>query len=918
MTTTLASHLKKNLVPLLLTLAVSQAYAADIVYTGVDGASGLIGAAPGQHGGAGGAGGPLSAALGQAQAALTLTLYGGAGGDGGAGGARSETIFAGNGGAGGFGGSASGAIATSTSAAFDTVVAALVYGGRGGIGGVPGGLAEMLDNGEIYGPFNPIYGASGAGGNGGAASSSASAIVGGAASVDVTALAVGGAGGSFAGPQGVSGAGGGASATAYGQSDTGKVRVRAEARGGDGGEPTAFLGSGGGLAADVEQLNAVAGRTGGDLTLVQRAVAGRAGASGVADPYNPVPPDGVRSANARSALTLSDATAASVTAHVSAVGGDGSLALNFSYAGGNGSALLDLTSSAAGAVVDGTVEAFGGIGSSYVGGGNGGMADAVAVLTGLADVRGSVAAYGGSGGPSTFGGNGGDASAALTISAGGMARGSAWATGGQTGAESNYYLPSNGRADAVVVLVGAGAQGAATAEGSSATSRLTARTSGALAVDVSASARGYSDAGVVVVSGVGPGAAGTASVKARVDVSSYDSTGSAPATATLDVLASGDIDGVSQARSGDALWGWYGSPPSVGAVASSARGVTSGNHAVAISAIARAGQTGFIEGIPMTSGGASATAFGQSGRGVVNVSAEARASGGTRVYQWNAYGAATASATAVNLARGGRGSARATAWGGDAQALATASGVGAGGAVRVSGAAGPVLGDWPASTQFSVTSKASGANYYDADGFRLAGHGGAGQVVVSNASAGPDTAGDIAGLGPVVTAAMTSVAGVGMQAFSSDAAALVTDWWMPAPARLTASGQFGFDGVAGQHLLLGFVSASFADGFDTLELSITNNGVGLFSRLFTSADDAMLFFNDHVLDLGLFGAGAQDVRVSSTYSYFQPGAFAFNYVVGSGAGVSPVPEPSSWLMLALGLGTLVLVARRRAAPSTRA
>ena len=107
------------------------------------------------------------------------------------------------------------------------------------------------------------------------------------------------------------------------------------------------------------------------------------------------------------------------------------------------------------------------------------------------------------------------------------------------------------------------------------------------------------------------------------------------------------------------------------------------------------------------------------------------------------------------------------------------------------------------------------------------------------------------------------------------------------------------------------MSASFADGFDTLELSITNNGVGLFSRLFTSADDAMLFLNDNVLDFGLFGAGAQDVRVSSTYSYFKPGAFAFNYVVGTGAALAPLPEPSSWLMLALGLGTLVLVARRR-------
>ena len=165
---TLPTSLKNKLLPLLLTLAVNQAYAAGIVYTGIDGASGLIGTAPGQHGGAGV---PLSAALGQAQAALTLTLYGGVGGQG---------------------RSANGAIATSTSAALDTVVAALFYGGRGGVGGAAGGLAEMTDNGDIWGPFNPIYGASGVGGNGGVATSWASATVGSAASVSVGALAVGG------------------------------------------------------------------------------------------------------------------------------------------------------------------------------------------------------------------------------------------------------------------------------------------------------------------------------------------------------------------------------------------------------------------------------------------------------------------------------------------------------------------------------------------------------------------------------------------------------------------------------------------------------------------------------------------------------------------------------------------------------
>jgi hypothetical protein len=127
---------------------------------------------------------------------------------------------------------------------------------------------------------------------------------------------------------------------------------------------------------------------------------------------------------------------------------------------------------------------------------------------------------------------------------------------------------------------------------------------------------------------------------------------------------------------------------------------------------------------------------------------------------------------------------------------------------------------------------------------------------------------------------------------------------------LGAAGQFEFLAGGGEHLLVGLMSSSLTGNFSTLELSITNNGVALFSQLFTSAGDASLFFHDRVLDLGILGGGMQDVRITSQYGYLAPGAFAFSYAVGTSA-ASAVPETSTWLMLVLGLGVMVAGARAR-------
>lgn len=920
----LPRHLAFNLAPLLLSLAVSQSYATEILIVGQDGFSGRSATTFGANGGDGGAAPDLFHALAQTppDRVLSLTVRGGAGGAGGQGGAYDGGVDGSNGGGGGRGGhGGSGALATgrasSTADVLDLVVRSLVFGGAGGASGNGGGVcaapssyADCVANGMPFGA-----GASGAAGEGGAAFSEARALTGGAGNIDVSAYARGGnAGGvdySYAKPGLTTANGGGADSRAYGQSDTGSVRVAAEAYGGH-----ASIGGNGG---SVELNNAVAGSTRGELTLFQRAVGGDAGSGLVDGEFRPVPVPAA-SGDAVSRLSLTDAAASALTAHVSAVGGNAGVG---EVRGGAAFAGLTLASTRDGAALNGVVEASGGTGGGLYNspGGVGGAADAAAHLTGRGNVTGSATATGGVGGRSydgfSAGVGGGNASATLTLEGAGLATGGAAAYGGKPGASDTFYwdAPREGNSSAALSLAGAGALGTAYAEGDSAGGAVSSRTSGALAVNVGATARsrnGEAVARVDVASGVGAVLGGYGNVTARASAASIsgDAYGnfSGAVTSQLDVRASGAIDAISEARSGDTRSGQ--SPYNFSGVAgSSARGVTTGNHAVSLRAFAQAGASQFVEPGGASSSGASATAFGQSGRGAVDVSAEARASDGAFVNEYDSYGRVSAAATAINLERGGRGAAHAVVWGGSGDVLASASGIGRDGrALRVGATATSLMQGW----RRALDGSAVASNYFEASAFQLATASGTGALMVSNVGAAPDTIaamGALGPLGPVVTAGMSSLVGVGMQGYANNPTeygTLIGEFIMP-----TASGRFEFDGAAGQHLLLGLVSASLGGAFDSIELSVTNHGVGLFSRTFTSADEAFRFFNGQVLDLGLLGAGMQDVLVSTMYGSSGNSLFSFNYLVGTGAGVTAVPEASTWLMLVLGLGAVTIVARRR-------
>jgi len=685
---------------------------------------------------------------------------------------------------------------------------------------------------------------------GGDASSTVAAYGAGAASVVARAEAVAG----WGGPNWSSGGmldGGVATAQAYGQSDTGNVAVSASATGGN--------------ATSVSLDNAVSGKTRGQLALSQHA----RGATETRDPQLGYPPEG----HARSILDLTDSNASALSANISATGG-GSEGMT---AAGYGESRLTLTSTRAGANVSGVVMATGGGIGTLRGGGH---AIASGVLAGTADVSGNVAATGGNSYPggwwSAF--DPGTALASLSVNAGGLATGTVTAQAGQMSYTGTYYYNDGA---ATLTLVGAGARGSALAVGGNATSDVGVRTTGVQAVDVTSSAQlgiagRYSGGTATANTDVSTAAGnGSAAVRAAAYADGGSTTGTA--IANVRVASAGDIVAIARAKGGYPSMCCYDLS---GDAITSVIAATSGKHDVNATATSVA-SIGSANGTPSFSGNGTATAYGRSGSGVVNVVADAR--GG------EVYGVTVAFAHAVTTDSGGVSRASAVATGVDVTAQAEAGAIGRHGYATGFGST--------ASGAVSRHATAIGSSQFAQSAWALPAAGG--DYVTAAAMAAPDVAGG---------AATGELVGAGMHAVSNTYTTGADPWELPLVPMPVTSTSFQFATGAEQHVQIAF-SSSAGTGFDLLEFTILNHGQELFSRSFLGSAEADLFFNGTLLDLGWFGAGMQDLVIRSAFTFTTPGSYGFNYLVGTS--VSAVPEPSTWLAMLLGLGTLVMVARRR-------
>lgn len=957
------SHARSNrnlrLIPLLLAVAVSQAYAAPI--RGTPGTPGTDGTAPGAAGTNGGAAptltlsGDLTVPNPVDPRAFDLSGFGGAGGAGGngaeggaaGGGGRgadvnvtvtgnpvwfgtsivNERAFGGIGGAagtpglggaravGGAGGNGKASMDIATEAAGQHVQTE-ARGGNGGTGGGAGGMATAALTAHSQGTDlnTQSYATGGTGGaalelgNGGEGGNAVSATTGNVAGGPLTSMgagATGGDGGSGSGVGHRGGHGGTGSATLNGQTGAAETRAVIAINGGAGGAGLAMADGGNGGAAilrsgpNVSATGALVLRSSASGGVGGDSEGGRAGAAGIGD----------------ARLTLDNQRATRATVIVSAYGGRGGSASGASGVASTGARGIAQAEVTARAPLTVDVSATGGAGGNHASGNGqaGGQGEAASVARGNAAVVSNASATGGDGGRAVGSGNRGGAGASATATAAGYGTTgkvevSAQVKGGTGGAGSGNAHGGNGAAAHIADAV-------------------TGNTSGTLVLKQIATAGAGGAAYTDLDRNASGGQGGNASSRLRL---TNDSATSIDAT----VSASGGTGGR----------GWYGAVGGNGGAAEAElvlRATAAGSEAkgtanayaggvglgrlegratgdasarvtveAARRAVAEAGamSEGFgshpaggnttVLARAVSAGEARADAHGNSTSATGTTRMRAEAIGGSGTTYAQAYGRGRmADVSAYSSAVGATGNSALAHLSGPGKVAADSVSTGTGDVTVHTGAqANLTKGDWSARTAANVGGAIAAGSALEGGVFNY-----------SYATATPNRSALAAVLGgsPEVAAALADGRAVGVGAMGARYPMEAGD----VPVTSISSANFQFSTAAPGYLTLGLFNPLTMDtGFTDLALTISNHGTQIFARSFDSLADAQLFFGDHALGLGLLGAGTQDLLVTAQFTLGEHGGFGFHYALG----VSAVPEPQTWMLMLLGSVFVFRAGRRKA------
>jgi hypothetical protein len=626
-----------------------------------------------------------------------------------------------------------------------------------------------------------------------------------------------------------------------------------------------------------------------------------------------------------------------------AYGGGGGYGDNSSSPGKGGAASSNLTGLSLGTYSTSyNVYAAGGQGGyaqsgSAVNGGLGGDALAGFSLTGPGDIHGSASAIGGSGGYANGtgngnGGNGGQATLGTVYGAsisGGTVNVSGAATGGSGGYANGTGNGGNGGQATLGTVYGASisggtvnVSGAATGGGGggaggggnggngvsiSLTNKVDGDTSGALTLSQSATGGG---GGYAYGAGNG-GLAGSAEswLTASKDVTSLSLSTSATgggggnaygsgnggngagATAKTDATNTNTTTASAYARGGSGGYGQNGGAGGQGGLATSTAKATSSTAYAQSNSYAYGGSGGNALGDFAAGKGGNATAMATGNAlGTSSLYVNSYASGGQGgISSGNGSNGKSGDALAISTGTGPSGS---------AGAYATSN---LGNGYFVTGqASAPILNG----TSLAVAGTNVGqpiTNLAEAQGKQAAAFG---TALPNQSSIVP-----LLAQNPTVLASFngnSTVLGYGVLGGTASSS-------VPMTFTSSLASNLNIQGISSpQHLIVGLLDSSFTGtDFGSLEFSIVGQGNQLFDKTFSSGAQALAFFDDNILDLGLLTSIAPGSNLNLTFNYSLVGSndsgFDFNFIYGNGTPQVPIPG-TVWL---LGSGLVGLIGLKR-------